>query len=249
MRIDPSFRYWMSVNKIDLRLIPEMKESDQARFRKALPYVLTRSEFLQADGRHRSRKSLSLYAGAFSMFSLSEGNPRVFINLMRELVREFVDGGGTVPVPAQARSAETTIHRFRSSLSAIPSKRAGTIGSILHLIEVVGNHFSAAQLDEQFRSEPPGSFVVDGEVDQDLLELVGRTLNSGGFVRVDDGHGAGVSALRGARLRLAYTLAPEFKLPLTLPRAINLSSIVSAHEAGRRRDPGHQSQPRLAFGV
>lgn len=246
MKVDPSFRHWMSQNGIDIRHIHEMDENAQAPFRKALPFILTRSEFLGRE-RHRSRKSFSLYTGTRSMFSLSEGNPRVFINLMRPLVTEFVRRQGTVPVVVQAHSAETTLHRFKSSLSAIPSQKVGPIRSILHLIDIVGNYFQVEQLDSAFRSEPPCTFKVDEEVSPELLELVGRALNSGGFVRMDDGHSAGVNILRGAQLRLSYTLAPEYKLPLATGRQINLSTIVAALTAGRRKNPGYQQQARLPF--
>jgi hypothetical protein len=248
MNVDKSFRAWMSKNKIDIRHIHEMSENEQAPFRKALPFILTRSEFRSRDG-YRSRKSLSLYTGTRSMFSLSEGNPRVFINLMRPLVEEFLRKEGTVAAISQAASAETTIHRFRSSLSAIPSRKAGPIKSILHLIDIVGDFFRVEQLELEFRAEPPCTFIVDDEVSPDLLEMLGRALNSGGFVRMDAGHSAGLGVLHGARLRLAYTLAPEYKLPLAAGRAINLSTILGALEAGRRRNPDYQRQARLPFGV
>ena len=245
--VDSSFRYWMSSSRFDIRTIGSLDEAKQAPFRKALPFILTRSEFLRPGGGHRSRKSLALYTGAYSMFSISEGNPRVFINLMRPLVAEYVARQGTVPADVQAKSAETTIHRFKSSLSAIPSQKAGTIKSILHLIDIVGDFFKKAQIDEGFRPEPPVTFLVDDQVSSELLELVGRTLNAGAFVRVDDQHSAGVSALRGARLRLAYTLAPEYKLPLATGREVALSRIMDALHASRLKDPNFLRQSRLPF--
>lgn len=245
--VDSSFRYWMSSSRFDIRTIGSLDEAKQAPFRKALPFILTRSEFLRPGGGHRSRKSLALYTGAYSMFSISEGNPRVFINLMRPLVAEYVARQGTVPADVQAKSAETTIHRFKSSLSAIPSQKAGTIKSILHLIDIVGDFFKKAQIDEGFRPEPPVTFLVDDQVSSELLELVGRTLNAGAFVRVDDQQSAGVSALRGARLRLAYTLAPEYKLPLATGREVALSKIMDALHASRLKDPNFLRQSRLPF--
>lgn len=183
------------------------------------------------------------------MFSISEGNPRVFINLMRPLVGEYVARRGIVPARMQAKSAETTIHRFKASLSAIPSQQAGAIKSILHLIDIVGDFFAKAQLDEAFKAEPVVTFKIDDEVSPELLELVGRTLNAGAFVRLDNPHSAGVSALRGAELRLAYTLAPEYKLPLATGRDVALSYIMDALNASRRKDPNFLRQSRLPFGA
>ena len=246
--VDPSFRRWISSSGFDIRTIGALDDAKQAPFRKARPFILTRSEFLGPGG-HRSRKSLSLYSGTYSMFSISEGNPRVFINLMRPLVAEYVARLGIVPAKMQAKSAEITIHRFKSSLSAIPSQKAGTIRSILHLIDIVGDYFTKAQLDEAFRPEPPVTFEIDDDVSPELLELVGRTLNAGAFVRVDNQHSAGVSALRGARLRLAYTLSPEYKLPLATGREVALSHIMDALNASRRKDPNFLRQSRLPFGA
>jgi hypothetical protein len=246
--VDASFRHWISSSGFDIRKISTLEDAKQAPFRKARPFILTRSEFLGPRG-HRSSKTLSLYSGTYSMFSISEGNPRVFINLMRPLVAEYVARQGIVPAKMQAKSAETTIHRFKSSLSAIPSQKAGPIKSILHLIEIVGDFFTKAQLDEGFKPEPPVTFRIDDQVSPELLELVGRTLNAGAFVRLDNPHSAGVTALRGAELRLAYTLAPEYKLPLATGREVALSHIMNALSASRRKDPNFLRQSRLPFGA
>jgi len=249
VRSDPSFRRWLSFSGIALDKVHTLNDVSQAPFRKALPFILTRSEFLGPGGKRRSRKSISLYTGTYSMFSLTEGNPRTFINLMRPIVEAYVAKHGTVARDIQAASAETTIHRFRSSLSAIPIAQAGSIKSILHLIEIVGTFFQIAQLDEEFRPEPPSTFVVDDDVTSEVLELVGRSLNAGAFVRMDSERAAGVSQLRGSRLRLAYTLAPEYKLPLVSGRSMMLSTIIEAREAGRRKNPRFMLQSRLPFGT
>ncbi len=244
---DPSFKRWLTRMGYDLMTVHLLENATQAPFRKALPFILTRSEFVRKGGNHRSRKSLSLYTGTYSMFSLTEGNPRTFINLMRPIVAAYAETGGTVGRAIQAGSAEMTIHRFRSSLSAIPAAKVGSIRSILHLVEIIGTYFENAQLNEEFRAEPSTTFTIDDELAPDLVELVGRALNAGALVRLDEDKDAGVGHLRGARLRLAYTLAPEYKLPLVSGRSISLSSIMSARDAAKRRNPESQHQARLPF--
>lgn len=246
--IDPSFGYWLSNNKFDIRNIHTLSEPLQARYRKALPFILTRSEFLASGGRHRSRKASRLYVGAYSLFSLSEGNPRTFINLMRPLIERFVTHGGTIGAEYQVQSAEVTIHRFRASLAAIPSLPYERIRTVLDLIEVVGSYFLLMSLDKSFNPEPPLSFIVDHNVPPALLELVGRAVNSGAFVISDDKQ-ATFRGLANVKLRLAYTLAPEFKLPLATGRAINLSSIIEAYHAMKQTDPSAVRQARLPFGA
>ncbi len=246
---DPSFRRWLERSRLELDQIHLLDDVSQAPFRKALPFVLTRSEFVRKGGHHRSRKSLSLYTGTYSMFSLTEGNPRTFINLMRPIVDAYVEKNGTVGRSVQAASAEMTLHRFRSSLSAIPATKVGSIKSILHLVEIIGTYLQNAQLNDEFRAEPPSTFNIDDDLAPPIVELVGRALNAGAFVRMDDEKDAGVSHLRGARLRLAYTLAPEYKLPLVSGRSIGLSTILSARESAKHRSPESQYQTRLPFTV
>lgn len=248
--VDASFRDWLKRTGLSIRTVHKLTDSPQAPYRKALPYILTRSEFLKEGGRFRSRKSLgSLYTGAYSLFSLTEGNPRIFINLMRPLVLEYSRIGGTVGSDLQAQSADLTIHRFRASLSAIPTTGDGDIRSILQLIDIVGTFFREAQLGREFSPEPASTFIVDDEVGDALVELVGRTLNAGAFVHMPDDASAGVRELKGARLRLSYTLAPEYKLPLMSGRTINLSTIIHLYRKGRRRNPAATAQVRLPFGA
>jgi hypothetical protein len=248
LRADPSFGHWFKSRRFNVRDLAEMKENEQATFRKALPSILVRSEFLRTSNVLRPRKSRALYTGAHSMFSLTEGNPRIFINLMRPLVDEYVRRAGTVGADDQARSADLTIHRFQASLSAIPTKKAGSVRSILHLVRIVGDYFESAQLHSPFNPEPPGAFEVDDDIEIELRDLVGRALNAGALVRIETKAGPTVGTLTGARLRLAFTLAPEHKLPLSVGRQVNLSTIMDAYRAGLRKDPTYQAQPRLAFG-
>ncbi|MER8828547.1 hypothetical protein NKH73_27095 [Mesorhizobium sp. M0938] len=247
--IDPSFKSWLHTMRIDFSKVHELADSIQAPYRKALPYILTRSEFLRSGGKLRSRKALSLYTGAYSLFSLTEGNPRIFINLMRPLVQAYVDKRGTVGGDLEAASADSTIHRFLSSLSAIPTMGHGDIRSILQLIKVIGDFFSQTQLAPKFSPEPSSTLIVDEDVPDAIVELVGRTLNAGALVHMPTNAGDTVRELRGARLRLAYTLAPEYKLPLMSGRSINLSTILHLHWSARRKDPSTPFQARLPFGL
>jgi hypothetical protein len=248
-RVDTSFARYLKRNHFDLQTVHQLDSVAQAPFRKALPFILTRSEFLRAGRQHRSRKATRLYTGTFSLFSLTEGNPRVFINLMRPLVTAYIEDGGTVPLDTQVSSQEMTLHRFRSSLSAIPSAGGGTARSVLDLVEIVGRYFEAATLDDDFMAEPPTTFILDDGVTSADLEVVGRALNAGAFVLMPDDAREGVAEIRNSRLRLAYTLAPEYKLPLVAGRSIALSTILRAHNNARRRQPESAVQARLPFGI
>ncbi|HVQ08492.1 MAG TPA: hypothetical protein VMS43_08645 [Allosphingosinicella sp.] len=247
-KIDPSFERFLRSSGFNIKEIPQLPEGRQAVYRKALPFILTRSEFLRDSGIKKGRRASKLYTGAYSLFSISEGNPRIFINLMRPLIAEYLKTDRIVLADRQVLSAETTINRFRASLAAIPSAPYEDIKSVLDLVEVIGRHFEFTTIVAPFNAEPSTTFVVDAAVRPGLLELLGRAVNSGAFIVIPDERRPGVSDLMGARLRLAHTLAPEFKLPLALGRIVNLSRIIITHRAARHKRPRVVPQIILPFG-
>lgn len=252
-REDSTFRSWLKEREFFLKDVHSLEENVQAQFRKAIPFILTRAEFVSKDGLYRSRKASTLYSGTYSLFSISEGNPRIFINLMKPLVSEFAKKQGTISDAVQSASLDATIHRYRASLSAIPTVGRDDIQSIMQLVDVIGRFLQQEQLLERFSPEPASTIEVDGQVPNDLLELVGRAVNAGVLIRMPEERGAGMvhsgqsSDLVGTRVRLAYTLVPSYKLPLTAGRTTKLSLILHARSAARRRKPDALTQYRLPF--
>ncbi|MBB3987985.1 hypothetical protein GGQ68_004339 [Sagittula marina] len=253
-RKDQSFTRWLKRKKIVLRQLDGAPEDSQAQFRKGMPFILTREEFLADDGSFRSRKASTLYTGAYSLFSFTEGNPRIFINLMKPLLEQIASNGGTVGATSQARSLDATMHRYKASLSAIPTTGYKDIQSIMQLVDVVGTYLQREQLVSDFSPEPPTTVIVDN-VDGALINLVGRAVNSGVFILMPPERGADPklisekNALNGARLRLSYTLAPSYKLPLISGRTVPLSKIIHTRNAAKRRRPEMVGQFTLPFEV
>lgn len=254
-RVDNTFSKWLKEREFTLEDIDGQPEDKKAQFRKALPFILTRSEFIGPNKKLKSRKALNLYTGAYSLFSISEGNPRTFINLMRPLVREFCETGGTVKATSQTSSLEATIHRYKASLSALPTDGYGDIRSIIQLVNVIGSYFQLVQLRGNFSPEPPSTIEVDRSVPPSLASLVGRALNAGALVRMpleasetgrEPNH---TEDIVGSRLRISYTLAPEFKLPLVSTRTVPLSNIIHSLNSAKKRRPDLFKQFTLPFHV
>lgn len=253
-RKDPSFSRWLKKKSIVLRQLDGAPDAVQAQFRKGMPFILTREEFLTEDRAFRSRKASTLYTGAYSLFSFTEGNPRIFINLMKPLVEEVSAKGGTVAASDQARSLDATMHRYKASLSAIPTSGSGDIQSIMQLVDVVGTYLQREQLLHDFSPEPATTIIVDN-VPPAILNLVGRAVNSGVFIPMPSERGADAkilsetTAVNGARLRLSYTLAPSYKLPLITGKSVQLSKILHERLAARKRKPELVNQYTLPFEV
>lgn len=250
---DAGFRRWLKDRGFRLSEVDGMEDAAQAPFRKAIPFILTRAEFVLPNGTFRSKKATNLYSGTYSLFSISEGNPRIFINLMKPLITEFAKKAGTISVAKQTASIDATIHRYKASLSAIPTVGKDDIQSIMQLIEIIGNFLQSGQLLESFKAEPPSTIEVDDGVSKEILELAGRAINAGVLIRMPVERGAGTSGeghsedLVGKRVRLAYTLAPNYKLPLTAGRTVKLSTILHTRTAARLRKPEALTQYRLPF--
>ena len=251
---DVGFRRWLRERGFRLREVAELEENVQAQFRKAIPFILTRAEFVSSKGNFRSRKASTIYTGPYSLFAISEGNPRIFINLMRPLITEYARKKGTVSESAQTASIDATIHRYKASLSAIPTVGKDDVQSIMQLVDVIGRFLQSDQLLEDFRPEPYSTIEVDDEVSKEILGLVGRAINAGVLIRMPEERGAGSnlenrsSELIGTRLRLAYTLSPTYKLPLTVAgQSVKLSTVLHTRTAARRRKPEALTQYRLPF--
>lgn len=252
---DAGFRRWLKDRGFRLKEVDDLEDEVQAPFRKAIPFILTRAEFILPDGTYRSKKATNLYSGTYSLFSISEGNPRIFINLMKPLISEFAKKPGTISVAIQTASIDATIHRYKASLSAIPTAGKDDIQSIMQLVDVIGRFLQSAQLLEEFSAEPPSTIEIDDGVSREILVLAGRAVNAGVLIRMPAERGSGAASERqssdliGTRVRLAYTLAPNYKLPLTAGRTVKLSTVLHTRTASRRRKPEELTQYRLPFAI
>ena len=96
------------------------------------------------------------------------------------------------------------------------------------LLQKVGEYFHNRLVVDKFIEDPPMSFTVDDAVSQHEEIALQGAMNLGAIVCYEsvDGIG-GYKSLKGKRFRLAYILAPEFKLPLRKSKAINLSTILN----------------------
>ena len=256
---DPSFAAYLKKRNIDLdamAALPEFRKA--ALIRKILSTIVVRDEFLfekpvssgesARDRRFRARKMVPrIYTGALSLFTICEGNPRWLIGLLRPLISEFSigsdDGGSrTIPRSLQAKRIERTITTFFTLLSTLRMERdtAEQI-SIIELVERLGDFCFDQVMGETFNPEPVLSFIVDKAVSPGVYSAVGRALNQGALVLIPRKIGSkentsalsfGPGDIWGRRVRLTFLLAPRYRLPLVLGRAVDMSPVI----AGRSPD-------------
>lgn len=235
---DRSFKEYIDKLGIDLLNIADMSESARASgIRKISQVVATRDFYRRSDivnetdpGR-RSRKSFDLYVGAESLFSVSEGHPR----WLKILFARILDGEPSrdlmrISVPKQNAALTASAHRFSALLKTYPVQdiRGAGSGSILKLVQRIGEYFHDEVVKADFKPEPVSSFIVDSSTSDEYLESLQTALNLGAIVYVPDGESEiTLSSLRGKRFRLSYWLAPVFGIPLVLGKAVALSAILT----------------------
>jgi hypothetical protein len=202
--------------------------------RKIAPLVAVREYFRAADGgaqQMRSRKTETIYAGADSLFAVTEGNPRWFIGITNPLLAGLEADSLEVSPPAQASEMEAASTRFLSMLRTIPvSERVPSFSDspLTELLERIGNFYFEKIVLDAFSSDPPLSFIVDSDVSAPIERLLQIALNRGAIVYVPEKGGKlALPNLRGHRFRLCYLLASKFRLPLRLGKHVNLSTILS----------------------
>lgn len=235
---DETFRKYLKKRHIDLQGLHLMNEEIRAaEVRKISPIVALREFYLRdeetrdkAPQSERSRKTADLYTGAGSIFSLTEGNPRIFIGLISSLIVEAKKRTKPqVPPHIQAELVLTIAEKFLAVLRSIPVNPINGERSVgvMKLLRSVARYFHDDAVRADFQSEPVGSFKVDQRVPEWVLEVLGQALNAGAIIYVPDDEGKVILASpRGKTFRLSYLLAPVYGFPIRMGREKSLSSIL-----------------------
>lgn len=242
VNLDVAVDQYFKKKKININDLNSIKGPKRAEdIRKAIPILRARYENIKTSRamggqpqkrRRRSRKAIPhLYAGANSIFSIVEANPRIFIGVMTPLLDIYIKTGEKVPARYQLAEVQKAMHKFRALLATIPcptQNARGQTDGVDKAIDKIGRYFQSCVLSYDFRAEPPGSFFVNEGVNPDFISSLGAALNAGAII-FDNGNSAEVviGSLEGHRFRLSYLLAPHYKLPLQLMKEVGLKRIFS----------------------
>lgn len=113
---------------------------------------------------------------------------------------------------------------------------------VYETLEKIGQYFHNRLVLDKFVEDPPMSFVVEDDTSQDIENALRIAVNHGALVCYESPDSlGGYSSLKGKRFRLAYLLAPEFKLPLRKSKAVSLATALEErpvqHDAVRQVSP------------
>ena len=238
---DEGFREFLTNKNIDindLQSSPTLPNGNTLR--KIAPIVAFRAAYRDIRGKRMGRKPFRTpYVGWEAIASISEGNPRWLIGMLEGLEREM---GPDVDLPlsvyAQWSQVIRTSNAFMAKIKTVAiedNMGITTTISVAALLDRIGNALHSDLITSNFVEDPCGTFIVDEKVAPNIESCLRIALNFGGLVCFDPpDHVAGYDTLIGKQFRLAYILAPKYRLPLRKGRPRNLSTLLSSSESSSK---------------
>jgi hypothetical protein len=241
---DPDFADWLKSQGISAAQSGQVSEPRRAQtLRKVRNIMISRLEFRASGGRElqgriRSRKTMSMYAGGATMLDICEGNPRLLLGLLVPLL-DYFDGAHPIPEQHQAEALGQIADDFYALIDAIPvTSDLGSIPELRaksprspyrELIDRIADFFQRVTLRGRFDPQPPSTFRVPLETSEQLQFLIGRLINMGAIVIVPD---RGIKdVLIGKfdqnRVRLCYLIAAREHLPPNIDRPVTIQKVLS----------------------
>ncbi len=195
-------------------------------------------------------KNIPFYHGVKTLINIVDGNPRYLLGVVDELIDELMSptNGNSIGRKFKAIGAlrqneiiAKVSDKFYSKISSIPVKLAVTPAFTKHklynkhlsfLVTEIGKTISHQINIAQIKGEPYGSITIDSTAQKDpnLVDLIKIGINWGAFILVTDDEKENYSEVAGKRIRLAYLLAPKFKLPLRLYNSFPLTDCLHLNE-------------------
>lgn len=252
---DGSFSTFLKQKGIDLSASEDLwANKKDSVLRKAAPVAALRNFFLhetvKGDVDARKRKTLQIYAGAESIFAITEGNPRWFISLVSPLINYLVRSGERkVPNSEQAKEIDAAADRLIALLKTIPIERSGSGDDELPLdilLQEIGDKLHTELVENRFSIDPVQSFWVDDSISERTQALLASAVNRGAVMLVDDSSSkAIVGDMLNARLRLSFLLAAKYGLLLRKGKVVRLSGLITVPQS----QAGKSDVSQLSFDI
>jgi len=230
---DESFNNYLINKSIDLDSLFEESDSRDDNLRKISPDVIFRNLQKSSKGMGKRLDNLpGFYTGWNAIVKISEGNPRWIMSTISSLIEITGDINKKIPQSKQLKAINQTTKAFKSMIgtTAITDNMGiSTNTSVIELIGILENYIRNQYVNNPFKSDPYGHFVIDNKVSNDIKNTIRIALNHGAVVSLDSDLSEDIwsfNALSNHRFRLSYLLAPVYKLPLRKGKKVNLSSVL-----------------------
>lgn len=201
--------------------------------RKIAPLIAFRDAYRrEGSGASKGRKKLTFaYSGASAIFAICEGNPRWLIGIINMMLGAQQSNSNKILPSIQVDKVLRATEAFAAMLSTVATHQPiglQTDQPIDRILRQIGDYFFQRVVKDKYTEEPPLSFEVDSKVSAQMENALQIAFNHGAIVNIpdNDGQDNNFETLRGKRFRLAYLLAPRYKLPLRATKIVALSRII-----------------------
>ncbi|MEI3800523.1 MULTISPECIES: ORC-CDC6 family AAA ATPase [unclassified Chitinophaga] len=231
--IDQSFKLFLHRRKVDpVNPVPKNTKQKDEIFRKAKQLAIYRYQFLKSGGKKRSRKLVPLYYGIPLIYELADGNPRLLISIVDEMLSASELRPGefrSLEIQEQTRIIIDISERQFMLFSSHPDANVYIKDRTINLSDIlaaIGSYFQNKMLVEDFSVDPIGSFKVDSDINNKYVELLELALYMGAIVYLDNSDVISKQGILNKRFRLGYILNPYFNLLCREYKETNLSAII-----------------------
>jgi hypothetical protein len=214
--VDEGFAAW--ADRVGVHENPRTPRAS-AELRRASQLIVLRESLLSGTGgslRLRSRKSPVWCIGSPTIIRFFDGVPRMLLSFLNRSLSS-VDDTGKVPAAVQARELLSLTDRFVELLRAIPIP--DTEMSVLDVLDRIGEALTRSVLGPTFISDPVLSVIIDDDVADDTRRALMIALDLGAVFPTS-------RQLARPTVRLAHILAPRYRLPVRVGRAVTLSRLI-----------------------
>lgn len=234
--INKSFKKFLQGKNIDPDdPVPISEPQKDSVYRKVKQLASYRYILTKEKSHLRSRKVVPLFYGVPYLYEISDGNPRLLIGLLDELISNgSLDESGNLnsfTINLQSRLIVNISNKFIEQIDNHPEANKSIGNKHIHLGEIVraiGNFFYKEMIIDDFKMDPRNTFTVDSAINQKFMDLIQLALHLGIIIYVNPKEAISQKGLINKEFRLNYLLCPYFKiLAREYDRPVKLSSIFS----------------------
>jgi hypothetical protein len=229
VEMDPSFKSFLAQKKIDpINPFPREGQTDSVH-RKIKPLISFRYYFNKIDSK-RSRKAVHLYYGVEHLYELTDGNPRMFLNLLSKYDYYFKNKM-KVPINVQAQNIMDFSLEVYSTFRDDPEGYSFNEYSLQKFLDKVGNFVFREIVEKPFTSDPHSCFTLDTNTPENIKRLVLYGLEIGALQVIKEPRSKNFDSIIDKKIRLSYALHPKYHIPKRTYESIKLETILRQNES------------------
>ncbi len=181
----------------------------------------------------RTRKQPPIHYGLPYIFDICDGNPRLVIGLIDEIIQSSkYKQGASKSISKQEQSqiifeaSEKYYNVILNHPDATINTTNGEINLANDILDKIGRYFQDKLLKDSFSKNIPSTFRIDQDINQKYLKLLETGLSLGAIIYLDPIESLSNKGIIDKRFRLSGFLAPKYKIPPSrVSSEVKLSSI------------------------